>query len=230
MLLTTETTEAAETTLTRLGRVLLGLDAVQDVLRLGLVVDAGMVAPAVGGEDEGGDEVQLAVASGTIGIAGTVGLAAPGKVTLAVTVLVLHVLLAPTPQAVEDILLTKLHGYHQTVGHSLGAGIVVLDVRDVAHRVAYLEVDLVGAAENVVEHFLQLGVDIGGLVAHLDEQVTILAGLKGTLRPRGQCPHLHACRKQYDGCQKLLHCQVLVDYLNCHQSRRTSPLALSIQI
>ena len=31
---------------------------------------------------------------------------------------------------------------------------MVLDVRDVTHRVANLEIDLVGSAEHVVEHFL----------------------------------------------------------------------------
>jgi hypothetical protein len=51
----TETAEASETT--TLGCVLLRLDAVQNALGLGLVVDARVIAPTVRGEDEGGNEV-----------------------------------------------------------------------------------------------------------------------------------------------------------------------------
>ena len=110
----------------------------------------------------------------------------------------LHIFLRPAPQTVEDILLIKLHSHHQTVRHSLGTGIVVLDVRDIAHRVAYLKVDLVGATEHIVEHFLQLRVDIGLLIAHLHEEVTVLSCLKSTLLPRGQCHCRH--RQQHHHC------------------------------
>ena len=64
------TSEAAETTkatktATSLGCVLLRLDAVQDALGLSLVVDARVVTPAVGGENESGNEIQLTIAGCT---------------------------------------------------------------------------------------------------------------------------------------------------------------------
>ena len=179
-------TEAGEACRTGLGFVFLRLDAVKDTLCLGLVVDARVVAPTVGGEEEGGDEIKFTVAGSTLCIAGAVGLTTPGEVAFADAVLVLHVFLAPSPQTVEDVLLTELYGNHQTIRHPLGAGIVVLHVRHIAHGVTHLEIDLVGTTEHIVEHFLQLGVDIGLAIAHLDQKVSVLARLKSTLLPRGE--------------------------------------------
>ena len=112
----------------------------------------------------------------------------------------LHILLAPAPQPVEDVLLAKLHGDHQTVRHALGTGIVVLDVRDIAHRVANLEVNLIGTAEHIVEYLPEFGVDVGLRVAHLDKEVTVLVGLESALRPGRQChrldgQHGHECHQ-----------------------------------
>ena len=67
----------------------------------------------------------------------------------------LHVLLAPAPQAVEDILLAKLNGNHHAIRHTLSTSVVVLDIADVAHRIAYLEIDLVRTTENFVENLMQ---------------------------------------------------------------------------
>ena len=102
----------------------------------------------------------------------------------------LHILLAPAPQTIEDILLTKLHGDHHTIRHALCASIVVLHVRHIAHRVAHLEVDLVRPTKYIVEHFLQLGVYFILLVAHLHKKITVLARLKRALLPRCQCHRL----------------------------------------
>ena len=156
------------------------------MLGLCLVVDACIVAPTVGGEDEGCDEVEFAIRGSALGIVGAIRLTTPGKVALAVAVLMLHVLLAPAPQTVEDVLLTKLYGNHQTIRHALSTGIVVLYIRYVAHRVAHLEVDLVGASEHIVEHFLQLCVDVSLVVAHLHKEVTVLVGFKCAFLPRRQ--------------------------------------------
>ena len=98
----------------------------------------------------------------------------------------LHVFLGPSPQTVEDVLLSELYGNHQTIRHTFGTGIVVLHVGDIAHGVAHLEIDLVGSTEHIVEHFLQFCVDIGLAVAHLDQEVTVLACLERTLLPRGE--------------------------------------------
>ena len=57
-------------------------------------------------------------------------------------------------QAIEDVLLAKLYGNHHTIAHTLGTHVVVLHVGYVAHRVSYLEIALVGAADYIVEHFL----------------------------------------------------------------------------
>ena len=85
--------------------VFMRLDTVQNVLRLCLVVNACRVAPTVRGKEKRGNIVELAIAGSTFGIMATVSLAAPGKVTATRAVLVLHVLLAPSPQAVEHIFL-----------------------------------------------------------------------------------------------------------------------------
>ena len=179
-------TKAGEACRTGLGLVFLRLDAVEDVLGLGLVVDACVVAPAVRGKEKGGDEIEFAIGGSALSITGAVGLTAPSEITFADAVLVLHVLLGPAPQAVEDVFLAELHGDHQTIRHTLGAGVVVLHVGDVAHGVAHLEIHLVGSTEHIVEHFLQFGVDIGLAVAHLDKEVTVLACLKCALLPGGE--------------------------------------------
>ena len=86
----------------------------------------------------------------------------------------LHVLLAPAPQAVEDILLAKLHGYHHTIRHTLGAGIVVLDVANVSHRVANLEIHLVGTTKHIIENLLESSFYQGLVVALLYKYITVL--------------------------------------------------------
>ena len=141
------------------------LDAVKDVLGLGLVVDAGIVAPTVRGKDKCCDEVEFAIAGSTFGIMCAVGFTAPCEITLSIAALVLHVLLAPAPKTVEDILLTELHGNHHTIRHTLGTGIVVLDIRHIAHRIAYLEVDLIGATENIVKNLMQLSLYLSMMIA-----------------------------------------------------------------
>ena len=117
---------------------------------------------------------------------GTICLTTPGEIALAVTILMLHILLTPTPDTVEDILLTKLHSDHHAIRHTLCTGIFVLNIRYVAQGVAYLEVNLVGPTEHVVEYFLQFRINIGLLVTHLHEEVTILVGFKCALLPRGK--------------------------------------------
>ena len=108
-------------------------DAVKNVLRLGLVVDSRIVAPAIGSKNQRRDEIELTIGGRTVSIFGAVGLAAPGEIALAGSRLVLHVALGPSPKTVEDVLLAELYGDHQSVGHALGARIVVLDVRHVSH-------------------------------------------------------------------------------------------------
>ena len=167
-------TEAWETALAWLRGVLLRLNAVQNMLRFGLVVNTCVIAPTVRGKYQGCNKVQLAIAGSTIGITGTIGLTAPGKIALAVATLVLHVLLAPAPQAVEYIFLAKLHGYHHSVRHTLGTGIVVLNVGYITHRVAHLKIHLVGATKHIVKHLFQLCIHLSRLVAHLNKHVTAL--------------------------------------------------------
>ena len=85
---------------------------VQDIPSFGKVVDAGVVSPTVGGEDEGGYIVKFSVGGGALGVTGTVCLAAPGEVSFQRTVLMLHVLCAPSPKAVEDIFTVELDCNH----------------------------------------------------------------------------------------------------------------------
>ena len=85
---------------------------VQDIPGFGKVVDTGIISPTVGGEDEGGYIVKLSVGGGALGVTGTVRLAAPGEVPFQRTVLVLHVLCAPSPKAVEDVFTVELDSNH----------------------------------------------------------------------------------------------------------------------
>ena len=85
---------------------------VQDILGFGKVVDAGVISPTVGSEDEGGYIVKLSVGGGALGVTGTVRCTTPGKVTFQWTILVLHVLCAPSPETVEEILTVELDGNH----------------------------------------------------------------------------------------------------------------------
>ena len=167
-------TKAWETTFAWFWSIFLRLNAVQYVLRLGLVVNACVIAPTVRGKNQGCDKVQLAIAGSTVGITCAIGLTAPGKIALAVATLVLHVLLTPAPQAVEYIFLAKLHGYHHTVRHTLGTGVVVLNVGYIPHRVAHLEIHLVGPTKHIVKHLFQFSIHLSRLVAHLNKHVTAL--------------------------------------------------------
>ena len=72
--------EAWEPALHRLWLVLFGLDTVEDMLGLCLVVDASIISPAVRGKDECRDEVELTIRGSTFSIVSTVGLAAPGEI------------------------------------------------------------------------------------------------------------------------------------------------------
>ena len=159
------------------------------MLGLGQVVDAGIVAPTVGCKDQGSDEIEFAIAGSTFGIMCAVGFTAPCEITLAIAALVLHVLLAPAPKTVEYILLTELHGNHHTIRHSLGTGIVVLHIRHIAHRIVYLEVDLVRTAENIVKNLMQLRLDLSFIIAQLNKNITVL----GTYRHR----HCHENSDNY---------------------------------
>jgi len=192
---TTEAAKAAETAATGLWCVLLRLNTVQDALGLSLVVDARVITPTIRGKDKGGDEIQLTVAGSTWRIAGTIGAAAPGKIALTDAVLVLHILLSPAPQTVEDIFPVELHGNHHAIRHTLGTRIMILDIGNIAHRVANLEIDLIRTEEHIVKHFLHLGIDFGLRIAHLHQQVTVLVGLKRSFLPRSQ-RHCGNCQQQ----------------------------------
>ena len=163
------------------------------------IVDASIVAPAVRGEDEGCDVIELSIRGCSLGIMGAIRLTTPRKIALAVTILMLHILLAPAPNTVENILLTKLNGNHHAIRHALCTGIVVLDIRNVAQSVAHLKVNLVWPTEHIVEHFFQFRVNIGLLVTHLHEEVTILVCFERALLPRGEGHCLDS--QHHQGCQ-----------------------------
>ena len=92
------------------------------------IVNASGIAPAVGGKKQRSDIVQLTVGCRTLGVACSVCTAAPCKVTLQRTVLMLHILLTPAPKPVKNILAVKLHGNHHAIRHALSAHIVVLHI------------------------------------------------------------------------------------------------------
>ena len=195
-LTTAKATKASETTKSAtFRRVLLRLNTVQNALSLSLVVDARIITPAVGSKDEGGDEIQLTIAGSTWRITCTVGTATPCKIALTDAVLVLHILLSPAPQTVENIFLVELYGNHHAIRHTFGTRIMILDIRHIAHGVADLEIHLIRAEEHIVKNFLHLGIDFGLRIAHLHQEVTVLVGLKRSFLPRSQ-RHSGNCQQQ----------------------------------
>ena len=83
--------------------VFLGHGAVENSLCLLLIVDACIVAPAVGGKNQCCDKVQFTIGSGSIGIAGAISFTTPGKIAFTGTILMLHIFLTPSPETVEYI-------------------------------------------------------------------------------------------------------------------------------
>ena len=187
------------------GSVLLP-SAVEYVLCLGQVVDLAVVAPAVGGEYQGGHEIQFAVGSRTLGLRCAVGCKAPPEITLHRAVLVLHILLGPSPYAVEDVLLVQLYGYHHAVGLAFGADVIVLDIGHIAERVAYLEIAAVRSEKHFLEHFLELLLNFGRGVAHFHEHVAVLSGLETALVPRLLQAGLTARSQYHQGCGQIQCC------------------------
>jgi len=169
------------------GGPVLAPHCVQNPPGLGIVVDPRVIAPAVGGEQQIGDEVEFPVRRGAFRIV-LAGLRvdAPCKIGLPRPLLMLHVFGRPAPQAVEHVLLVQLHGHHHAVRQTFRAGVVVLEVGDVSHRVAHLEVDSVRAFEQIVVRLGQLGVDVLLFVSGLQEHVAVLARF-----PRTRFPRLH---------------------------------------
>ena len=153
----------------------------QQSLGFGEVVDARVVAPAVGSKDERSDHIQLAVAGRPLSVVRAVGLTTPGVVTCHRPLVHEHVALGPTQQAVEDVLAVHLHGDHHAVGHALCAHVVVLQVGDVAQRVAHFEVDTVGTEEHFLEDVVDTAVDVFRGIAHLSEIVAVVPGLHAAL-------------------------------------------------
>ena len=96
----------------------------------------------------------------------------------------LHVFPAPSPEAVEDVLLVKLHGSHHSIRHAFGSHIIVLYIADISHGIAHLEIDLVLTVEHIIEHFVHLPVYISLLIAHLGKEITILVSFESSLFPR----------------------------------------------
>ena len=120
----------------------------------------------------------------------SIGLTTPCEIAFTVAILMLHILLTPSPQTIKDILLTELYCDHHPIRHSLGTCIMVFHVRYIPHRIAYLEINLVGATEYIVEYSLQFRVDIDLFVTHLHKEVSVLAGFKSTFFPRCERHHL----------------------------------------
>ena len=60
---------------------------------------------------------------------------------------------------------------------------MILDVRDITHRVANLEIHLVRSVEDIIEYLLQFVIHLFTGVPHLCKQVAILLGLKAATCP-----------------------------------------------
>ena len=158
--------------------------AVEYALRLCLVVDACVIAPSVGGEEESRDVIQLTVGGRAHGILCAIGLAAPGEEAVACASLMLHVSLAPSPQPVEDVFLVSLHGYHHAIRHALGASVIVLYVRHIPHGISYFEVHFVGTVEDIVEDLFHLLFHLFCAIPHLDEYIAVTPCLHRSFVPR----------------------------------------------
>jgi len=96
----------------------------------------------------------------------------------------LHVFLAPSPEAVEDVLLIKLHGSHHSIRHAFGSHIIVLYIADISHGIAHFEINLILTIEYIIKHFVHLPVNISLLIAHPGKEIAILMSFESTLFPR----------------------------------------------
>ena len=61
---------------------------------------------------------------------------------------------------------------------------MVLDVRDIPHRIAYFEIDFIGTIKDVIKYFLYFLVYLFAAMSYLSKEVTVLLGLKTALAPR----------------------------------------------
>ena len=122
------TSKATKTIGTGLWRIFAGLNAVKNMLRLSFIINTCIISPAVRSKDERGDIIEFSVTGCSFCVMGAVRFATPSKVALTRSLLMLHILLAPTPQTVEDILFIHLYGNHHTIRHTLCASIVVFDI------------------------------------------------------------------------------------------------------
>ena len=184
ILLLLTATEASKTETSPRGFIFFGHGAVEDALCLCLVVDACVIAPSVGGEEESRDVIQLTVGGRAHGILCAISLAAPGEEAVARASLMLHVSLAPSPQPVEDVFLVSLHGYHHAIRHALGASVMVLYVRHIPHGISYFEVHFVGTVEDIVEDFFHLLFHLFCAIPHLDEYIAVTPCLHRSFVPR----------------------------------------------
>ena len=162
-------------------------DTFEDMLSFCLVVDARVVSPAVGSENQGCDEIEFTIARRSLAVTCSICLATPGEIAFQRSFLMLHVLAAPSPQTVENVLSVHLHCHHHAVGHALSAGIMVLDVGHISHGVAHFEIDFVGTEKHVIKHLLKLGIHSFRCVAEINEDISILLGFECALCPRLLC-------------------------------------------
>ena len=165
---------------------------VQNELCFSEIVNVAIVAPEVGGEEQRGDVVEFAIGSRTLRVASSVRSATPCEIAFQVAILVLHIFLAPSPKSVEHVLASELHGNHHAIAHALGAGIVVLHVGDVTHRVAHFEVDFVGTLEEFVAHLVDSVVNLLLRITQFGKDIAVLACLHAAFVPR--CFQLFAWR------------------------------------
>ena len=158
--------------------------AIQNILRFLQIVDTRIIAPSVGCKDERSYKIEFTIRCGSLRISRSISLATPCEIALIRSFLMLHVFLAPSPEAVEDVLLVKLHGSHHSIRHAFGSHIIVLYIADISHGIAHLEINLVLTVEYIIEHFVYLPVNISLLIAHFGKEITILVSFESSLFPR----------------------------------------------
>ena len=144
---------------------------------LTVVEDALSVTPSVGCEKQSHSIELLSVGSGTIGVFSSVSLAGPGKITLVIALLHVHVGLGPLPDSVEFLLHIKLNTHHHSVGHSLSSGVVVAGIRKITHILAcFVVYSLIFIIKEGVYSLLKLSVYLFLCFTDLSEKIAVFSG------------------------------------------------------
>ena len=99
----------------------------------------------------------------------------PGVITGEVAFGVFHVRLGEFPELVEKVLLAEECGNRHAVAHAFGADVVVADIHDVRHVIAFVKANafvFAVAFEQLRESLVEFCLDFGGSLTNFFKNVS----------------------------------------------------------